>query len=290
MLALELPAAAVRMAKTGVARMNKVFPSFTEAIADIPDGASIAMNNWGLAGGPQNLILALRERGTKDLTVIAQNFMYAPFPEEMVVLPFVLLPQMRKLVAGFFAVASRYADTSNLPGELLQKEEELEKEVLGHGNFTARLRAAAAGMGPFYSPVGVGTVVEEGREKRTFAGIEYILLSPLKPDFAFVRADKADRLGNLTYKGTCRGFNPDLAMASKVTIVEVDELVEPGELSPDGIVTPAAFVDRIVVNAKGARGSYEYTMKKLHEMLSIPEVRSAVIGQAKKMVKEQDDD
>jgi 3-oxoacid CoA-transferase subunit A len=270
--------------------MNKIFPSFREAVADIPDGASIGMNNWGLGGGPQNLILALRERGTKDLTVLTAAFMYTPFPEEMVVLPFVLLPQMRKLIAGFFATASRYAVITGLPEELLQKEKDLEKEVLGHGNFTARLRAAAAGMGPFYSPVGVGTVLEEGHEKRTFDGKEYILLSPLQPDFAFVRAHKADRHGNLVYNGACRCLNPVLAAAARVTIVEVDELVEPGELLPDEIVTPAAFVDRIVVNEKGGRGTYEYTMRKLHEMLSIPEVRRAVIGQAKQMTREQDAD
>jgi 3-oxoacid CoA-transferase subunit A len=280
-----------RSEKKGVdLRMNKVLPSFREAIADIPDGASIGVNNWGLAGGPQNLILALREQGTKDLTLITQNFIYIPFPEDVVVLPFVLLPQMKKLIAGLFATASRYAVTTGLPDELLEKEKELEKEVLGHGNLTARLRAGAGGMGPFYSPVGVGTVVEEGREKRTFDGKEYILFSPLQPDFAFVRADKADRHGNLVYNGTCRCLNPVLAMAGRVTIVEVDELVEPGELPPDGIVTPAAFVDRIVVNAKGGRGTYEYTMRKLHEMLSIPEVRRAVIGQAKQMVKERGDD
>ena len=264
--------------------MNKIVSSFEEAIAGIPDGASIALNNWGLAGGPQNLILALREREIKGLTLITQNFMYTPFPEEVVVMPFMLLPQMKKLVAGFFAAASRYADTSNLPDEFKEREKTLEKEVIGYGNFTARLRAAAGGMGPFYSPVGIGTIVEKGREKRTFDGKEYILFSPLQPDFALVRADKADRYGNLTYNGTCRCLNPVLAMAAKTTIVEVDELVEPGELSPEEIVTPAAFVDRIVVNEKGVRGSYEYTMKKLHELLSIPEVRGAIIGQAKKMV------
>ncbi|MBT4510941.1 MAG: CoA transferase subunit A [Chloroflexi bacterium] len=269
--------------------MNKIIPSFEEAVADIPDGASIALNNWGLAGGPQNLILALREQGTKDLTIITQNFMYTPFPEEVVVMPFMLLPQMKKLIAGFFAAASRYAYTTNLPAEFVEMEKVLEKEVIGHGNFVARLQAGARGMGPFYSPVGIGTVVEEGREKRTFDGKEYILLTPLQPDFAFVRADKADKYGNLTYNGTCRCLNPVLAMAGKTTIVEVDELVEPGQLHPDEIVTPAAFVDRIVVNEPGARGSYEYTMKKLHEMLSIPEVRGAVIGQAKQMVKEEGD-
>ena len=181
--------------------------------------------------------------------------MYTPFPEEVIVSPYILLPQMKKLIAGFFAAASRYASTTGLPEEFLEMEKTLEKEVIGHGNFTARLRAAGGGMGPFYSPVGIGTIVEEGREKRTFDGKEYILLSPLKPDFAFVRADKADTYGNLVYNGTCRCLNPVLAMAGKVTIVEVDELVEPGELDPENIVTPAAFVDRIVVNPKGLGGA-----------------------------------
>lgn len=267
--------------------MNKIVTSFAEAVSDIPNGASVAMNNMGLPGGPQNLILALREAGTKDLTIVTQNFMYTAFPEEVVVMPFMLLPQMNKLIAGFFAAASRYADATILPSIFAEKEKKIEKEVIGHGNFVAMLRAGAAGMGPFYSPVGVGSVVEEGREKRTFDGQEYILLTPLRPDFAFVRADKADKYGNLVYNGTCRCLNPVLAMAGKVTIVEVDELVEPGELSPDEIVTPAAFVDRIVVNPKGARGTYEYTMKKLHELLSIPEIRGAIIGQAKKYVEDE---
>lgn len=269
--------------------MNKIVPSFREAIADMPDGASIGLHNWGLAGGAQNLILALREQGTKDLTIITQNFMYTPFPEEVVVMPFRLLPQMKKLIAGFFASASRYADATSLPAEFIEKEKSLEKEVIGHGNVVARLQAGAGGMGPFYSPVGIGTTVEEGREKRTFDGREYILLTPLRPDFAFVRADKADTYGNLVYKGTCRCLNPVLAMAGKTTIVEVDEIVEPGQLHPDEIVTPAAFVDRIVVNEPGARGSYEYTSKKLHELLSIPEVRGAIIGQAKKFVDDTED-
>jgi len=269
--------------------MNKIIPSAKEAVADIPDGASVAMHNWGLAGGPQNLMLALREHGAKDLTVMAPNFIYTPFPEEVLVIPFILLPQMKKVIAGYFATASKYATTTGLPDEILEMEKEMEKEVIGHGNFTARLRAGAGGMGPFYSPVGVGTVVEEGREKRTFEGKEYILFEPLKPDFAFVRADKADRYGNLVYKGTCRGINPVLAMAAKVTIVEVDELVEPGELTQEEIVTPAAFVDRIVVNPEGSRGTYKYTMEKLHELLSIESVRSAIIGQAKKFVEDEGD-
>lgn len=264
--------------------MNKIVTSYQEAITDIPIGASIALNNWGLAGGAQNLILALREKDISDITLITQNFMYTPFPEDVVVMPFMILPKMKKLVAGFFAAASRYADVSSLPEEFKEKEKTLEKEIVGFGNFTAMLEAAAGGMGPFYSPVGVGTVVEEGREKRTFKGKDYMLFHPLKPDYALVRADKADKYGNLVYKGVCRCLNPILAKAAVTTIVEVDELVEPGELSPEEIVTPGAFVDRIVVNEKGSRGTYEYTMKKLHELLSIPEARGAIIGQFKEKV------
>jgi 3-oxoacid CoA-transferase subunit A len=268
--------------------MNKIFESAQDAVADIPDGASVAMNNWGLPGGAQNLMLALREQGAKDLTLIVPNFMYTPFPEEVIVTPYILLPQMRKVIAGFFATASRYASTTGLPEEFLEMEKKLEKEVMGHGNLTARLRAGGGGMGPFYSPVGIGTIVEEGREKRTFDGREYLLLSPLQPDIAFVKADKADQYGNLVYNGVCRCQNPVLAMAGKLTIAEVDELVEPGELDPEHIVTPAAFIDRIVVNPEGARGTYKYTMEKLHELLSIEEVRSAIIGQAKKFVDEEE--
>ena len=269
--------------------MDKVVPSFQEAIADIPNGASVALNNWGLAGGAQNLILALREKDIKDITLITQNFMYTPFPEDVVVMPFMILPKMKKLIAGFFAAASRYADVSTLPEEFKEKEKTLEKEIVGFGNFTAMLEAAAGGMGPFYSPVGIGTVVEDGREKRTFNGKEYMLFFPLKPEYALVRADKADKYGNLVYKGVCRCLNPILAKAATTTIVEVDELVEPGELSPEEIVTPAAFVDRIVVNEKGSRGTYDYTMNKLHELLSIPAARGAIIGQFKEKTLNQGD-
>lgn len=268
--------------------MNKIYKHFNEAVADIPDGASVAMNNWGFPGGPQNLMLALREHGAKDLTVITENFVRIPFPEEIVVTPYILLPQMKKSISGYYAPGAKHA-LAPLPDEWLEMENNLEIEVLGHGNFTERLRAAASGMGPFYSPMGVGTIVEEGREKRTFDGKEYILLTPLKPDFAFVRADKADEYGNLVYNGVCRTLNPVLAMAAKVTIAEVDELVEPGKLDPESIVTPAAFVDRIVVNPPGSRGSYKYTMEKLHELFSIESVRMAFFAQAKQVVEEKED-
>ena len=133
-----------------------------EAIADIPYGASVAMNNWGFPSGPQNLMLALRERGAKELTVITKNFVRIPFPEEIVVTPYIL-PQMKKSTSGYYAPGAKHA-LSPLSAEWVEMEENLEIEVLGHGNFMERLRAAASGM---------GTVVEDGREKRTFDGKEY---------------------------------------------------------------------------------------------------------------------
>ncbi len=133
-------------------------------------------------------------------------------------------------------------------------------------------------MGPFYSPVGIGTKVEEGKEKRVFDGKEYLLEYPLRPDFGLVKADKADRYGNLVYRGVARGINPIIAMASMVTIVEVDEIVEPGELDPDAIVTPAVFVDRIVAIPEGGRGSYEDSMTKFKQLLEVPFIRDLILG------------
>jgi 3-oxoacid CoA-transferase A subunit len=136
-------------------------------------------------------------------------------------------------------------------------------------------------MGPFYSPVGVGTRVEEGKEKRVFDGKEYLLEYPLKPDFGLVKADKADTYGNLVYRGVSRGLNPIIAMASSVTIAEVDEIVEPGELDPDAIVTPAAFVDRIVEIPEGVRGSYKDSMTKFRALLEVDWVRERILGTKK---------
>jgi len=269
--------------------MDKIYTSYKDAVADIPDGASVGINNWGFAGGPQNLILALRDHGARNLTLMTQNYIYTPFPEEMLVIPCILLPQLKKVIAGYFATMAKYAQAADFPSEFLEMESNLDFEVVGHGNFSQRLRAGASGMGPFYSPIGVGTVVEEGREKRTFQGKEYLLFEPLRPDVALVRADKADKYGNLVYKGTCQCLNPIFAMAGKTTIAEVDELVEPGELSPEEIVTPAAFVDRIVVNPPGGRGTYEYTMKKLHELLSVESIRNAFFAQAKQIVEEKEE-
>lgn len=257
--------------------MDKIWPSFDEAVADIPDGASVAVNFWAFPGVTQNLILALRAHGTKDLTLIHNAWGTAPMPEEVLVNPAILLPQMKKLITSFFVSSQRLVDMYRAPSKEAELEEKLEVEVMSHGILMARLHAAASGIGGFYSPVGVGTIVEEGKEKRVIDGREYLLEMPLKPDFGFVRAHKADKYGNLVYLGVQRGYNPVIAMASKVTIAEVDEIVEPGELDPEGIVTPAIFVDRIVQIPEGGRGSYKDSMEKVHGFLSIDWVRTIVL-------------
>lgn len=261
--------------------MNKIYPDFKEAVADVPDGASVAMYYWVFPGVPQNLLLALRDQGAKDLTLIVPNYLAVPFPEDMHVGPNILLPQLKKLIASYYASSVRLAEKTGDTSGAMELEKNLETEPLSHGILVERLRAAAGGLGGFYSPVGIGTVVEEGKEKRVIDGKEYIFEKPLRPDYGFVRAAKADTYGNLVYDGVARGINPIVAMASDVVIAEVDEIVEPGELDPEAVVTPAAYVDRIVKIPDGGFGSYEFSNKKLQELLSVDWLRELILGAAK---------
>ncbi len=259
---------------------NKIWPSFDEAVADIPNGASVAMYFWGFPGCPQNLIRALRDHGARDLTLIVENWIPFPLPEDVFIGPGILLRQVKKLITPYYVSSARAADMG-VPTEEAEHERKLEVEPISHGLLMARLRAAAGGLGGFYSPVGIGTMVEKGKEKRVINGKEYILEMPLRPDFGFVRAYKADKYGNLVYAGVGRGCNPIVAMASKVTIAEVDEIVEPGELDPETVVTPAAFVDRIVQIPEGGFGSYKYTMGKIQEILAIEWLRPLFVSTKK---------
>ena len=220
---------------------NKVYDSFDEAVADIPDGAVIAIDSWGIAVTPHNLVSAIKRKGVKDLTVITHNFIPMMFEEECC-FPSALLPQMKKLITpvvgiqqlGAGAFVKDYVDKG------------LEVELSSHGTLASRLYAGAAGLGGFYNPAGVGTFLEEGKDKRAIDGREYVFEEPIKPDYAFIRGFKADRLGNLVYIGTFRGDQPAMAMAARVTIAEVDEIVEVGAIDPEHVVTPGIFVDRIV--------------------------------------------
>lgn len=217
--------------------MNKVFEAAMDAIYDIEDGATIMVGGFGLCGNPENLIRALREKGTKDLTIISNN---CGIDDEGLG---ILLAngQVKKMVSTYVG--------ENKILERLYLEGKLEVELVPQGTFSERIRAGGAGIPAFYTPTGVGTVVAEGKEVRTFDGKEYLLERALTAPFAFVKAWKGDRYGNLVYRKTARNFNPIMATAAEVTIAEVEELVEPGEIDPDMVHTPGIYVQRIIEGA-----------------------------------------
>jgi 3-oxoacid CoA-transferase A subunit len=230
---------------------NKVLSNCDEAVADIFNGATIMVGGFGSYGGlPINLITALARQGAKNLTVIANmggvgselNKRIKPGGYEDLGILFEQ-GQIKKFIGSVPALGGM-PPTS--PLEIQHKEGKVELEVVPQGTLAERIRCGAGGLGGFYTPVGVGTVVEKGKEKKVIGGREYILELPLTADFALIKAHKADRLGNLVYRGTARCFNPVMAMAARVTIVEVDELVAEGQLDPEVIVTPHVYVTRIV--------------------------------------------
>ena len=254
--------------------VNKVYTSFDEAIADIPDGASIAIESWGVAATAQNLIAALRRRGVKDLTLITHNFIPSFYTEEEALLPVALLPQVKKLVAGVIGIPQ-------LGAGLFIKEyvdKGLEVELTSHGILASRLYAGAAGLGGIYTPVGIGTIIEEGKEKRVIDSKNYIFERPIRPDYAFIVAHKADSMGNLVYLGTFRADQPIMAMASGITIVEAEEIVEAGIIDPEHIVTPGIFVDRIVEIPEGGYGTARKRKKLVHKFGEIEIVRKMLFG------------
>jgi 3-oxoacid CoA-transferase subunit A len=225
--------------------VNKVLASAAEAVARIPDGATIMMGGFGLCGIPENLIAALHARGTRDLTVISNNAGVDDFGIG------VLLKsrQVRKMISTYVGENKEF-ERQFLTGEL-------EVELVPQGTFSERIRAGGAGIGGFFTPTGYGTLIAEKKETRTIDGTPYVLELPLMADFAFVKAWKGDRAGNLVYRKTARNFNPVMATAAAVTIAEVEELVEPGEIDPDHVVTPGIFVRHIL---KGA--AYEKRIEK----------------------------
>ena len=217
-----------------------------EAVADVQDGAMIAAHVWG-AGTPGYLFRALVERGVKDLTVCFNNFVPSSeaLRERGLADAAMLLPQVRKITTAFIGTRVFAGLSSDFLGTRVE-DGTLEVEATTHGTLIERLHAGAMRLGGFYNPVGVGTVVAEGKETRVINGVEYVFEEPIRPDVGLVKASKADRLGNLVYHGSARGSNPIIAMASEYTIAEVFEIVEPGELDPDTVVTPGIYVDRIV--------------------------------------------
>lgn len=213
--------------------MNKVYPDARAACADISNGATIFVGGFGLAGVPVESIYALRELGPRNLTIISNN---AGTTEHGLV-HLLKNQQVRKMVSSYVG-ENQVFEQQMLSGVL-------EVELTPQGTLSERIRAGGAGVPAFFTPTGVGTKVAEGKEVRDFDGRRYVMERALTGDYALVRAWKGDRLGNLVYRKTARNFNPMMAMAGRITIAEVEHLVEPGELDPDLVHTPAIFVQRI---------------------------------------------
>jgi len=221
--------------------LDKVYPDVDSAIADIPDGASIAIAGFFTAGTPIPLIQGLARQGAKNLTIICMQM--GPGNEDIAQL--FMNKQVKKAICKypFYRSASRGA---NSPVEQAVRNDEIEIEVYPMGTFTEKLRAAGAGIAAFYTPAGVGTVVERGKEKRKFGDREYLLELALKPDYSFVYANKGDRMGNLTCHKTARNYNPEIAAAGRITIAAVENLVEIGEIDGDMVHIPGIYVQRVV--------------------------------------------
>jgi 3-oxoacid CoA-transferase A subunit len=213
--------------------VNKVVSSADEAIKDLQDGASILMGGFGVCGIPENLIAALVRRGTKGLTVMSNNAGVSDFGIGLLL----QRRQVRKMISTYVG-----------ENELFEKQflsGELEVELVPQGTFAERIRAGGAGIPAFYTPTGFGTRVALGKETRRFDGRDYVLERALVADFAFVKATRGDTRGNLVYRRTTRNFNPMMATAGRITVAEVEELVEPGAIDPDQVHTPGIFVQRL---------------------------------------------
>ena len=213
--------------------MSKVYQNAKEALKDVKDGSSLLVGGFGLCGIPEKAIEALREKGVKNLHVISNNAGVDDFGLGLLL----KTRQIKKMTASYVG------ENKEFERQFLEKE--LEVELVPQGTLAERIRAASAGIPGFYTRTGVGTKVEEGKEKKDFDGKTYLLEKALPADFALIKADIGDHFGNLIFKQTARNFNSVMAGAGKICIAEVEKLVPPGELNPEHIHTPAIFVKRI---------------------------------------------
>ncbi len=217
--------------------MDKTYPSAEAALHDVTDGITLMAGGFGLCGNPENLIRALRARGTKDITLISNNC--GVDGKGLGIL--LENGQIRKITASYVG-ENKHFERLFLGGKL-------EVELCPQGTLAERIRAGGAGIPAFFTPTGYGTVVAEGKETRDFDGRMYVLERALRADFAIVKAWKGDRFGNLVYRKTAQNFTPMMATAARITVAEVEHLVAPGELQPDQIHTPGIYVHRIVTGA-----------------------------------------
>ena len=230
--------------------MNKVIATSDAAVADIPEGATVMIGGFGLCGIPENLIAALVRKCVKGLHTISNNMGVDGFGMGLM-----LEAGMIASHIGSYVGENKLLETRVLAGQL-------DLTLVPQGTLAERIRAGGAGIPGFYTATGVGTVVADGKELREFNGRTYLLETALVADYALVKAWRGDRLGNLVYRKTARNFNPMMATAGKITIAEVEELVQPGEIDPDHIITPGIYVTRIVQGEKYEKRIERRTVRK----------------------------
>ncbi len=231
--------------------MDKRIASADAAIEKLTDGCTILMGGFGLCGVPENLIAAVQRKGTKDLTIVSNNAGVDGFGIGVLLLQ----RQVKKMISTYVG--------ENKLFEQLVLSGELQVELNPQGTMSERLRAGGAGIAAFYTPTGYGTMVAEGKETREFDGRMYVMERALRGDFAFIKAWKGDRWGNLIYRKTARNFNPMMATAADYVIAEVEELVELGQLDPNQVHTPGIFVDAIFQGAKYEKRIERRTVRKV---------------------------
>ncbi|HEX9119407.1 MAG TPA: CoA transferase subunit A [Terriglobales bacterium] len=230
--------------------MNKVVANADDAIRDLQDGATILVGGFGLCGIPENLIAAVVRKGVKDLITISNNAGVDDFGLGLLLRN----KQIRKHI-GSYVGENKLLEQMVLSGEL-------ELELNPQGTLAERIRAGGAGIAAFFTPTGFGTMIAEGKETRQFDGRSYVMERALRADFAFIKAWKGDQWGNLVYRKTARNFNPMMATAARVTIAEVEELVEVGQIDPDDVHTPSIYVKRIFKGTNYEKRIEKHTVRK----------------------------
>ena len=230
--------------------MDKRVEGADAAVARIPDGATILLGGFGLCGIPENLIAALQRKGSKNLTLVSNNAGVDDFGIGLLL----QTKQVKKMIASYVG--------ENKTFEQLALKKELEVELNPQGTLAERIRAGGAGIAAFFTPTGYGTMAAEGKEVREFNGRPYVLVPALRGDFAFIKAWKGDRWGNLMYRKTARNYNPMMATAADHVIAEVEEIVELGQLDPNNVHTPGIFVDAIFKGANYVKRIERRTVRK----------------------------
>ena len=216
--------------------IDKILTSCEAALTDVPDGATVMIGGFGTAGLPNDLIEALLAQGARELTIVNNNAGNG----DTGLAALLAAKRVRKIICSF----PRQADSHHF--DALYRSGQIELELVPQGNLAERIRAAGAGIGGFFTPTGYGTELAKGKETRVIDGRGYVLEAPIHADFALIKAERGDRWGNLVYRMTARNFGPVMAMAAKVTVATVHEVVELGSLDPEAVVTPGLFVQRVV--------------------------------------------